>query len=127
MARKWIKFPHPDASYTYAGPALKKAWARLHQGDREPFPKDAAVADAWRHFHAGAFQQAVEAGQASGGPGINAAVKAQCVYANYLERDAKSKLALLEGLGPTAEAFTFRQPFAAPNGDDVAPVLDECA
>jgi tetratricopeptide (TPR) repeat protein len=96
VARKWTKFPHPDASYAYAGPALKKAWARLHQGDREPFPKDAAVADAWRHFHAGAFQQAVEAGNASGGPGVNAAVKAQCVYANYLERDAKVKLALLE-------------------------------
>lgn len=41
--------------------------------------------------------------------------------------DAKAKLALLETLGPTAEAFTFRQPFAAPSGDDVAPVLDECA
>ena len=96
MARKWTKFPHPDASYTYAGAALKKAWARLHQGDREAFPKDAAVADAWRHFHAGAFQQAVEAGNAAGGPGVNAAVKAQCIHANYLERDAKAKLALLE-------------------------------
>jgi heme-degrading monooxygenase HmoA len=41
--------------------------------------------------------------------------------------DAKAKLALLERLGPTQEAFTFRQPFAAPSGDDVAPVLDECA
>ncbi len=41
--------------------------------------------------------------------------------------EAKAKLALLEKLGPTAEAFTFKQPFAAPSGDDVAPVLDECA
>jgi heme-degrading monooxygenase HmoA len=41
--------------------------------------------------------------------------------------DAKARLALLEQLGPTAEAFTFRQPFAAPSGDDVAPVLDACA
>ncbi len=41
--------------------------------------------------------------------------------------EAKEKLALLEKLGPTAEAFTFKQPFAAPNGDDVAPVVDECA
>lgn len=41
--------------------------------------------------------------------------------------DAKARLALLERLGPTAEAFTFKQPFAAPSGDDVAPVLDECA
>ena len=41
--------------------------------------------------------------------------------------DAKAKLALLEKLGPTAEAFTFRQPFAPPSGVEVKPVLDECA
>jgi hypothetical protein len=41
--------------------------------------------------------------------------------------DAKAKLALLEKFGPTAEAFTFRQPFAPPSGIDVKPVLDECA
>ena len=96
MAKKWTKFPHADAAYTYAGPALKKAWGRLHQGDREAFPKDAAVADAWRQFHAGAFQEAVTAGRAAGEAGINAAVKAQCVYANYVEPDAKARLALFE-------------------------------
>lgn len=41
--------------------------------------------------------------------------------------EAKAKLALLELSGPTAEAFTFRQPFAAPSGADVTPVLDACA
>ena len=41
--------------------------------------------------------------------------------------DAKAKLALLEKLGPTVEAFTFRQPFAPPSGVEVKPVLDECA
>lgn len=41
--------------------------------------------------------------------------------------EAKAKLALLELRGPTAEVFTFRQPFAAPSGADVAPVLDACA
>ncbi len=41
--------------------------------------------------------------------------------------DAKSKLDALEKLGPTAEAFTFKQPFPAPSGADVKPVLDECA
>lgn len=41
--------------------------------------------------------------------------------------DARAKLALLERLGPTAEAFTFKQPFAAPSGEGVSPVLDECA
>lgn len=96
MAKKWTKFPHADASYMYAGAALKKAWGRLHQGDREPFPKDPEVADAWRLFHAGAFQEAVAAGRAAGESGINAAVKAQCVYANYVEPDAKARLALFD-------------------------------
>jgi tetratricopeptide (TPR) repeat protein len=96
VARKWVKFPHADKAYEYPGAALKSAWARLHKGDREPYPKDAAVADAWRHFHAGNFQQAVDAGLAAAGAGINAAVKAQCVHAHYLERDAKARLALFE-------------------------------
>ena len=87
MAKKWTKFPHADASFAYAGPALKKAWNRLHQGDREAYPKSVGVVDAWRHFHAGAFQEAVAAGRATGEGGINAAIKAQCVYANYVEPD----------------------------------------
>ncbi len=33
---------------------------------------------------------------APGAPGVNAAVKAQCVYANYLEHDPKTRLALFE-------------------------------
>jgi heme-degrading monooxygenase HmoA len=41
--------------------------------------------------------------------------------------EAKGKLALLEQLGPTAEAFTFKQPFAPPSGLSVNPILDECA
>jgi tetratricopeptide (TPR) repeat protein len=96
MAGKWAKFPYADASFERAGAALRKAWPRLHKGDREPYPADSAVADAWRQFHAGAFRQAVDAGRAAGGPGVNAAVKAQCVYAHALERDAKTRIALLE-------------------------------
>jgi len=75
---------------------LKKHWARLHRGDCQAFPKDADVLEAWRHFHAGEFAQAVEAGRAAGGAGINAAVKAQTVYAHYLEKAEKTKLALFE-------------------------------
>ena len=96
MAKPWAAFPHPGTAYAYAGPGLKKAWGRLHRGDCEPFPADAAVVDAWRHFHAGAFRRAVDAGSKAKGAGINAAVKAQCVYANYLERDEKTRLALFE-------------------------------
>ena len=41
--------------------------------------------------------------------------------------EAKTRLALLERLGPTQDAFTFKQPFAPPSGNDVSPVLDACA
>jgi tetratricopeptide (TPR) repeat protein len=102
VAKQWSRFPHGDATYIHAGPALRKAWPRLHKGDRERFPKDASAADAWRHFHAGNFQQAVEIGRNSD-EGVSAAVKAQCVYAHYLERDAKARLALFEEAARWAE------------------------
>lgn len=41
--------------------------------------------------------------------------------------EAKEKLALIEAHGPTPAAFTFRQPFPAPDATPVEPVLDECA
>ncbi len=96
MATKWLKFPHADKTYAYDTASLKKNWARLHKGDCEPYPKEAAVIDAWRHYHAGDFQSAVEVGRAAGGAGVNTAVKAQSIYANYLEKSDKTKLALFE-------------------------------
>ncbi len=96
MAKGWVKFPHADKAYAYDSAALRKHWERLHRGDREPLPQDAAVLEAWRHYHAGEFREAVEAGIAAGGAGVNAAVKAQAIYANYLEKAEKSKLALLD-------------------------------
>jgi tetratricopeptide (TPR) repeat protein len=103
MAGKWVKFPHADKAYAHDAAGLKKNWARLHKGDCEPYPKDANVVDAWRHYHAGDFQAAVEAGRAAGGGGINAAVKAQSIYANYLEKADKAKLALFEEAAAWAE------------------------
>ena len=103
MAGKWVKFPHADKAYAYDAATLKKNWARLHKGDCEPYPKDASVVDAWRHYHAGDFQAAVEAGCAAGGGGVNAAVKAQSIYANYLEKADKAKLALFEEAAAWAE------------------------
>ena len=103
MAKKWAKFPHADKAYAFDAAGLKKHWARLHRGDCEPFPKDADVLDAWRHFHAGEFAQAVDAGLAAGDSGVNAAVKAQTVHANYLEKSEKAKLALFEEAASWAE------------------------
>jgi tetratricopeptide (TPR) repeat protein len=96
MAAKWVKFPHAEKAYAYDSASLKKHWDRLHAGDREPYPKDADAQTAWRHFHAGEFQQAVEVGTKAGGAAVNAAVKAQAIYANYLEKTEKVKLALFE-------------------------------
>ena len=110
MSRKWAKFPHAAAAYAYDGAALKKQWDRLHRGDGEPFPKDIGVFDAWRHYHAGEFQQAVEAGIAAGGAGVNAAIKAQSIYANYLEKTEKSKLALFEAAAGWAAERRARAP-----------------
>ncbi len=103
MAKKWAAFPYPDKAYVHDAAGLKKHWARLHRGDCEPFPKEPGVLDAWRHFHAGAFADAVDAGRKAGGAGIDAAVKAQMIYANYLEKSDKAKLALLEEAAGWAE------------------------
>src|SRR5690349_8038772 len=101
---KWTAFPHDGAEYTYDAAALKKNWARLHAGDAEPLPSDAKVLAAWALFHAGEFQKAVEAGLKAGGGGITAANKAQAIYANYLEKSEKTKLALFMEVAERAEA-----------------------
>ncbi|MGL6204176.1 MAG: hypothetical protein ACRC2X_07660, partial [Giesbergeria sp.] len=71
---KWIPFPHAGA-FDYTPASLKKQWARLHAGDAEPLPKDAAVLQAWAYYHNGNFQQAAEEGLAAGGDGITVANK----------------------------------------------------
>jgi tetratricopeptide (TPR) repeat protein len=122
-AAKWVRFPHRAPAYSYAGDKLERHWARLHSGDREPFPNadriarlgkrarsaaqcieaqggaDAtshALQDAWRAFHAGDFETAVELGSALGPVGAAAANKAVGVYATYLETDAARATAILE-------------------------------
>ncbi len=129
--KKWTAFPDPRDEFDYPGPALKKNWARLHQGDREPFPsaewveqafEDSPAAkksagragadpqalaerlqEAWRAFHRGDFQQAAEEGVKLGIAGYAVANKAAGIYANYLERDPKARLALLEEAAARAE------------------------
>ena len=101
---KWTAFPHNTAEYTFDAAALKKNWARLHAGDAEPLPADAKVLAAWGLFHAGEFQKAAEAGLKTGGAGITVANKAQAIYANYLEKSEKTKLALFMEVAERAEA-----------------------
>jgi tetratricopeptide (TPR) repeat protein len=110
MAKKWTGFPHADKSYIHDGAKLKQNWARLHRGDCEPFPKDARAQEAWRLYHSGEFQQAVELGNENGGAAANAAIKAQAIYANYLEKNEKTKLALFEEAAAWADAQRVVEP-----------------
>ena len=102
---KWTKFPHADKTYVYAGDALKKNWARLHKGDAEPYPKAQAAQEAWRLYHAGEFEKAVEAGLDAGdSSGLNAANKAAVIYATYLEKADARKLAIFQEVAARCEA-----------------------
>ncbi len=133
MAKKgaWKPFPHPDDDYVYEGAALKKHWARLHAGDREPFPDAARIeellegsakarksagkagadpkalaaslAEAWSLFHRGDFGGAATLGWSLGFVGYPVASKAAGIYATYLEPDAKKRLALLKDAADQAE------------------------
>jgi tetratricopeptide (TPR) repeat protein len=100
---KWTAFPH-TGDYAFDATSLKKSWARLHQGDCEPLPKEAAVLQAWVLFHNGEFQKAAEAGLKAGGAGITVANKATSIYANYLETREKAKLDLFMEVAQRSEA-----------------------
>jgi tetratricopeptide (TPR) repeat protein len=107
---KWTAFPYDAAEYSFDAASLKKKWARLHAGDAEPLPKDDKVLAAWALFHAGEFQKATEAGLKAGGAGITVANKAQAIYANYLEKNEKTKLALFQEVAERAEAQAAEDP-----------------
>lgn len=100
---KWTAFPHAG-DYAFDAASLKKNWARLHQGDCEPLPKDAAVLEAWTLFHNGEFQKAFDAGIKAGGHGLTVANKAASIYANYLETKEKTKLEMFMEVAGRAEA-----------------------
>jgi tetratricopeptide (TPR) repeat protein len=105
---KWTAYPYDLFDLDAA--AVKKQWARLHAGDAEPLPKDAKVLEAWVLFHRGEFQKAFDAGLKAGGAGISAANKAQAIYANYVEKSEKTKLAMFQEVAARAEALQGDEP-----------------
>lgn len=107
MAR-WTAFPYP--LYDFNAAQVKKQWARLHAGDAEPLPKEAPVLEAWALFHAGEFQKAFDAGLQAGGHGVTVANKAQAIYANYLEKSEKTKLAMFQQVMARAETQAAEEP-----------------
>jgi len=109
-ASKWKAFPHPSKAFVYAGDALKKGWERLHRGDREPFPRDKQVLEAWRLFHQGRFAEAAALGMQAGAAGVTVANKAQAIYANGVEPKETAKLALFEEVMERAAAQARSEP-----------------
>ncbi len=124
--RRWNAFPFADAASDYPGPALAQQWPRLHGGDCEPYPEPnglselverhpeleptmsiekaaAALIDAWRTYHRGAFQEAMERGLEVGLLGYNVANRAANIYATYLESDQDKKLKILLASARRAE------------------------
>ena len=106
---KWTPFPHAG-DYQFDAASVKKHWARLHGGDAEPCPKDAAALEAWALFHNGDFEKAAAAGLAAGGAGITAANKATAIYATYLEPKEKTRLDLFMQVAERAEAQAAAEP-----------------
>jgi tetratricopeptide (TPR) repeat protein len=136
---QWSKFPYDQKPYSYAGPALRKAWDRLHAGDREPFPEAASLAalagsapggkvpgfkgdfeelatrlqEAWRAFHRGDFREACEEGARLGPLGAQVANKAAAVYCTYLEEDDKRAVKLLTEAAARGEEACRKLPSCA--------------
>lgn len=106
----WTKFPYADKAYVYDGANLKKHWGRLHRGDCEPYPDDAAAQEAWRLYHQGEFERAVAAGAKAGPSGASAANKATLIYANHLEKDPAKALALYQDAAARCEAAAKANP-----------------
>jgi hypothetical protein len=105
----WSAFPHLG-EYHFDATSLAREWPRLHAGDAEPLPEDPAVLDAWVLLHNGEFQRAVKAGLQAGGRGITAANKASCVYANYLEQNETTRLAIFCEVAARAQAQAVQEP-----------------
>lgn len=106
---QWTPFPHAG-DYRFDAASLKQQWSRLHSGDAETCPRDAAVLQAWALFHNGEFEQAAAAGLSAGGPGITVANKATAIYANYLEPREKKRLDLFMQVAERAEAQAVQEP-----------------
>jgi tetratricopeptide (TPR) repeat protein len=93
----------PKKGFDFGGAELKRAWEKLHKGDREPFPKDPGAQEAWRLFHQGDFEEALAKGLAAGGAGITAANKAEAIYANGVETREAARVKRFQAVMKRAE------------------------
>lgn len=126
---QWNSYPHKNAHFTYKGDKLKNAWPQLHAGDCAEFPDSEWVAyqldeypdggpadfdddvsnladslqDAWRHFHAGKFEQATRLAHDCGILGHAISGKSTGIYATYLEPSETAQQKLFLGAVELAE------------------------
>jgi len=78
--------PCPCAgTFQHDSSSVALQWDRLHLGDAESRPTDAALLDAWVLYHNGAFEAAALAALALGPSGLTLANKAACIHATYVE------------------------------------------
>ena len=106
---QWTAFSH-CGDYPFTAARVKKEWRKLHAGDMEPLPRDAAVLKAWALFHCGEFEMATEAGLQAGPAGTNVANKATCIYAHYLEPREKNRQRLFLQVADRAAALAAAEP-----------------
>jgi hypothetical protein len=110
---------------------LPARWEQLHQGDKEPWPEERAIAGfaerfpafaswleasggpaelalglqrAWREFHAGEFPAAIEHGSRLGPLGASVANKAAAVHTLYAQSFGPRELAMLAAAVKRGEA-----------------------
>lgn len=122
---RWNSFPHTNSDYSYKGESLLESWSDLHRGDCVEYPDDdwveqtleqypeaapddfdgdfsalaATIQNAWRCFHSGDFEKAVQLSEQCGQLAHAPANKAAGVYASYLEPDeAKQQACYLEAI-----------------------------
>lgn len=96
MTADWKANPIDMTDLDLSGDGLRQHWEALHLGCPEPFPVDAAVQDAWRHYHLGRFAQAYEKGLAAGRDGAVVAAFALTIQAQYVEQDEKRRSSLFK-------------------------------
>lgn len=127
---QWNDFPHDNSAFMFPGSQLSDAWPDLHSGDCIEFPDAdwvqqslehtpeaqpesfdgdyAALAEtiqeAWRCFHAGDFQRAIELAEQCGQLAHAPANKAAGIYATYLKDEEATQQAIYMQAIERAEA-----------------------
>lgn len=92
----WLPCPVDVSDLDFSGDLLQEKWPLLHAGNLEPFPTSPELQEAWRQYHLGNFAQSVKIGLELGGEGLLPAAFSATIYAQYIEKDEKRKIALFK-------------------------------